>query len=147
MKLSTKILTGILVALILGIIIVCGLSIFKSPYSKVEITTDKTEYSKGEILLLTIENNLKEDLCFSSCYPYYLEIKNEDWKSYDYGICDKADIVEKCINSGSFKTFEIDLLSVEKGSHRITIPGCIDCNVNNQFGEDKRFYSNEFEVK
>ena len=149
MKLSTKILilTGVLIMLVLGIIIANGLSIFKSPYLKVEITTDKAEYSKGEILLLTIKNNLEENLCFSSCYPYYLERKNQDWKSYDYGMCNKANLAEKCINAGGFKTFEIDLSSTEKGSHRFTIPGCINCEINGQFTESKRFYSNEFEIK
>lgn len=50
----------------------------------ITILTDKAEYNKDDILKIKIRNNLDKTICFSSCFPYYIEEKNGErgWKSY-----------------------------------------------------------------
>ncbi len=138
--------------IILGIILITGSLVFKyrdrlTKTINVLVLTDKTEYNIGETLKITIKNNLRKNICFSSCYPYYLEIKEgQEWKPYSYGVCGKSDIIEYCVNSRENKTFEIDLFSASKGHHRISIPVSFDLKTGEKFKEDKRFYSNEFEI-
>jgi len=149
----------LIIGIIVVIILFIGLFIWQKIQvaGEVKITTDKTEYSPEETLKVSINNTLRKNICFSSCYPYYLEKKNGstsspqsgEWKSYPYGKCDRADIIEKCINSGKTKTFEIDLSSVKikEGLHRIAIPICQGCKIGKDFKETKIFYSNEFTIK
>ncbi len=115
----------------------------------VNVITDKNEYKLGDILKVKIENNLRKTICFSSCYPYYLEKKNGDWESYRYKDCSDENLVEICINSKKIKAFEITIPSsfVEAGTHRLTIPACIGCNSNGAFKEDQKLYSNDFIIK
>lgn len=120
-------------------------------FGRVSLITDKTEYAKKETLRITIKNNLKRDICFSSCYPYYLEKKEEKsrkWKPYPYGECGTKNLVEKCLESGGTKIFELNLLLFyNTGSHRIAVPVCFDCKPGEDFKESKRFYSNKFTIK
>jgi hypothetical protein len=116
-------------------------------YFNPSIFTNRTDYRDGEKLKVTIKNTLNENICFSSCYPYYMEKKNDNWESYDYGICDKENINEVCIEPDEVKAFEIDLVLVEKGPHRLALPACLGCNVGDYFREIKRFYSNEFIIE
>lgn len=109
--------------------------------------TEKTEYKMGDTIKVKIENNLKKNICFSSCYPYYLERKNGEWESYRYIECPDSDLIESCVNSGEVKAFEFTMPSVGTGLHRLVIPACIGCSPGENFREDQKFYSNEFVIK
>ena len=116
---------------------------------EVKILTDKNEYQRGENLRLQVRNFSPATLCFSSCYPYYLEWKRDSgkWEIYSYESCQKEDLVEKCIDSWGTKIFEMSVPQIRKGTHRLSVPVCQKCLPGQKFREDKRFYSNEFEVK
>ena len=112
----------------------------------VNVITEKTEYKIGDIIKVKIENNLKKTICFSSCYPYYLEKKKEEWEGYSYVNCSNSDLVKDCIDSGQVKAFELVTPSIEQGLNRFAMSICIGCKVDETFREDQRFYSNEFEI-
>ena len=111
------------------------------------IVTDKTEYESGGILKVKIKNNFGENICFSSCYPYLLENKNENWESYKYAECQKFNGNGSCIEARKEKAFELTLPEAPEGLHRLAIPVCIGCQNEDTFKEDARFYSNEFTIK
>lgn len=115
------------------------------------IKTDKTEYRQGENPKITIENRFKDNICFSSCYPYYLEENKEDsrFATYDYGACHDPDMSKDCILSGNAKSFELLLADInpDKGIHRIAISACLGCSLEENFKKDKWLYSNEFMMK
>jgi len=139
----------ILIGIFVVFIFVLGISLVIQS-RQVNVGTDKTEYLKSENLRLTIKNNLKEkeNICFSSCYPYYLERKDRKWEFYPYGECQRTDLIERCIEPADSKTFEINLSSwVKEGLHRIRLPICINCKIGDEFKESKRFYSNGFTIK
>lgn len=142
----------ILIILVLLVLILSGLVIWQLQkylvkIGGVPILTDKIEYAKGEILRVSVQNNLNKTICFSSCYSYLLEKKLGVWESYQYAACQKADTNQNCINPGDKKAFEFNLSSVAEGLHRIAIPVCFNCKEGEEFKENKRFYSNEFKVK
>ena len=137
-----KILIGVLVIFIL----IIGGIVWKS-FRKVVIITDKVEYQSSEMLRLKIKNNLAKNICFSSCYPYYLEVKEKKWQSYEYGECQKPNLAEKCMRPAEIKGFELTLVATKNGLHRLAVPVCIDCKENEGFKETKRFYSNKFIIK
>jgi len=144
--------TLILIVLIITLIIVAiGWLSWKGFKTKEEanVITYKTEYNKGENLKIKIDNNSKEQICFSSCYPYYLERNNGGFKSYQYDNCPKDDIVETCLNPDEIKAFELilDKMEINGGLHRVAIPACVGCAINEHFRKDKWFYSNEFNIK
>lgn len=114
---------------------------------KILITTDGTEYEAGRILRVQIKNNSWENICFSSCYPYYLEKKNTKWESYKYVECHDFNGNGNCIDAQKEKFFELTLPKISKGLHRLAVPVCGGCQSEDFFKEDKRFYSNEFTVK
>lgn len=140
-----------LLIVLITLIILVGFGLIWRNYwilkEEVLIATDNTKYEKEGVLKITVTNNLRRNICFSSCYPYYLEKKNGEWKSYIYGDCQETNLNETCINPGQEKTFEINLSLVEKGLHRIAVPVCTGCKIGENFREDKRFYSNEFMIK
>jgi len=111
------------------------------------ITTDKTEYESGETLKVKIQNKFREQICFSSCYPYLLESKNENWESYKYAECQEFDGNGHCMKAGELKAFELTLPQISDGFHRLTVPVCVGCESEDTFRETKRFYSNEFTIK
>ena len=108
------------------------------------IITDKTEYEAGGILKVKIKNNFSKQICFSSCYPYLLESKNEKWESYKYVECQKLNGNGHCMKAGELKAFGLTLPQISDGSHRLAIPVCLGCKSEDTFKEDTRFYSNEF---
>jgi len=114
---------------------------------EISIITDKAEYESGGILKVKIKNNFPKQICFSSCYPYLLESKNEEWESYKYVECQKFDGNGHCLKAGDLKAFELTLPEVSEGLHRLAIPVCIGCKSEDTFKEDMRFYSNEFKIK
>lgn len=146
-KLSTIIITTVVIVLIV-VLLIAALGFWKA-YSqrKVEIDTDKGEYIEGSALKVNIKNNLREKICFSSCYPYYLEKKNNGVDGYDYSGCLTANLVEKCIEPAEIKGFKIILPDEIKGINRLAIPVCVGCALQEQFREDQRFYSNDFIIK
>lgn len=118
---------------------------------EIVILTDREEYKLGERLRVSIDNNLTNNICFSSCYPYYLE-KNDGLKNYlpySYGVCLINDIADTCVMPGDIKYFEIYLNKeiIKSGLHRLAVPACIGCSFKQNFNKDSWFYSNSFEIK
>lgn len=139
------ILIAVVVILIVVIVLIIGVGL-KS--QRVKIETDKQEYADGDTLKVNIKNNLREKICFSSCYPYYFEQQNgEGWNGYSYSDCSTANLVEKCIKPRETKAFELVLPSLKEGIHRLAMPACIGCNVQETFREDRWFYSNGFTIR
>ena len=129
------------------VLIIIGILGFLWKVQKVVVSTEQQQYGNGGLLKVKIKNYFLRNVCFSSCYPYYLEKKNGVWKSYLYQNCDKPDTIEKCIEPGQTKAFEIPLPIVREGLHRIIVPICKNCEIGENFQETGRFYSNEFELK
>lgn len=113
----------------------------------VKILTDKGEYSPGEPLRVKIENNSEERVCFSSCYPYYIQRKNGKWENYRYADCPKEDVVDNCVDPESKKAFELNLPSISEGPHRLAVGACLNCELKELFKKEENFFSNRFFVK
>jgi len=141
------ILFFLILLVIILLIVWMGWKGYQLQKGEISITTDKTEYEPGGILKVKIKNNFKEQICFSSCYPYLLESKNENWESYKYAECQEFDGNGHCMKAGELKAFELTLPEVSEGLHRLAIPICIGCKSEDTFKEEKRFYSNEFTIK
>ena len=143
----------IMVGVIIVLIIITLIALSKSPKEqlvKVNIITEKAEYEIGDIMKINVENKLDKSICFSSCYPYYLEKKNEKWETYRYTNCSNSDLVKSCVEPGEVNGRELNIPLTEivkAGFHRLAIPVCVGCNIQDEFREDQRFYSNEFNVK
>jgi len=133
----------------IGLIILIAIILVLSPPEgkEVNIITEKTEYQTGDALKINIENNLKETVCFSSCFPYYWEKKNGGWKGYDYTSCPDGNLIEKCIASKEVKAFELGIPSIGVGVYRLAIPACVGCNLKETFKENQWLYSNEFIIR
>jgi len=117
-------------------------------FTSVFIFTEKSKYLSGENLKLKIENNSGETICFSTCYPYFLEKKDKNWEDYPYVECDFTNTHDGCIEDKKIKAFELTLpKEIEKGVHRIAIPVCKDYKPGEAFKEESIFYSNEFLIK
>lgn len=116
---------------------------------ELSISTYQAEYSSSDNPKIKIENKSGEPICFSSCYPYYLEKKDGTLQSYQYGDCPRTDVIENCINPEQVKAFELmlDQMEIEKGFHRVAVPACVGCAFQSNFRQDKFFYSNEFIIK
>jgi len=115
----------------------------------VKVFTEKNSYSQTEELKVEIVNSESEAICFSSCYPYVMQTKNNGWDIYHYPQCEKENIAETCIPSGQLKAFAISLNEtfLDVTNHRLAIPVCVGCVIGEQFRVDKIIYSNEFEIK
>jgi len=111
------------------------------------ITTEKAEYLAGDNLRLKIKNDSGKELCFSTCYPYFLERKEENWERYNYVECKQTNIHNGCIKSEKEKAFELTLPEVEAGLHRLVVPVCSEYKPEEGFKEETEFYSNEFLIK
>lgn len=136
---------NIVVFVIIIVVLLAGFFLVKM--QKVEIATDTEQYSSGGVLKVRIRNFSLKNICFSSCYPYYLERLDGGWKTYNYQNCPHDDLTEKCCAPFAVKTFEIFLPRVKEGTHRVAVPVCSNCPVGKKFEEGKRFYSNEFEIR
>lgn len=153
-KYMTKNLTKvtIFVGVILVLILLGGLVMYfnsKDEAESVKIMTEKKEYSVDEELKVEIKNDTGDKICFSSCYPYMMQVKNNGWNDYSYVECGEDNIVENCIDSNSLKAFGISLSEtfLESAPHRLAISACIGCAIGEKFRVDEIIYSNEFEVK
>lgn len=138
------IILGVGLVITLSVIVWMGWKGYQLQKGEILITTGKVEYERGENLRLKIKNNLEETICFSSCYPYYLQRKNKRWESYKYVECYDFNGNGHCIDAEKEKFFELTLPEVSAGLHRLVLPVCIGCKDAKEFEEDKRFYSNEF---
>lgn len=108
---------------------------------------EKNEYKFGEEGKIKIKNNYYKTLCFSSCYPYYIEKKEEEgWKEYPYAQCEKDDLIEICVKPGGVKAFKFNFPPLKQGIYRLAIPVCEKCGENKPFKESRKIYSNEFYV-
>jgi hypothetical protein len=138
-----KIIVGLIVILILGL-----LWVFGRP-KRAEAITDKREYQANASLDVSIQNNLGKNICFSSCYPYFVQISdgNDNWQNYEYGACADSNVVTSCVSDKGFKQFRLPLEGVNSGYNRLMIPVCLECQVGQQFGQDQVIYSNSFQVK
>lgn len=142
-KIKGKLILVIVFTIIFGLAIWQGVTLFLLR-GEVVISTNKTKYDR-ESIIVKIENRTNKKICFSSCYPYYLERKNNDWKSYLYDNCSRLDLIGNCVKPEKEKYFQIDDLSYTKeGLHRLAVPVCLGCSLAENFIENKRFYSNEF---
>lgn len=147
-----RVLIIIILTIVLIILVIAGLAWKGHQFRKEEasVATYKIEYQEGENPKIKIENKSAERICFSSCYPYYLEENNGNgFASYDYSSCPESDVVEKCIEPGEIKAFELllDRMEIKKGPHRVAVPACIGCALQQNFRQDKFLYSNEFIIK
>ena len=133
--------------ILLGLIILAVFLIPPKVPEEVNIITDAKEYGIGDVLKVKIENNLKENICFSSCYPYTIEKKNGEWNSYCYEDCLDSDLNESCVGSREVKAFEFVIPSIDTGFHRLGISACIGCNVDEIFEQGQKLYSNDFLIK
>ena len=132
---------------LLGLIILAVFLIPPDVLEEVNIITDAKEYGIGDVLKVKIENNLRENICFSSCYPYNIEKKNGEWSSYLYENCPDGNLNKNCIDSRQVKAFEFVIPLIDAGSHRLGISACIGCSANEIFEEGRKFYSNNFLIK
>ena len=136
----------ILAVIIISAVVVIYKIISVSP--KILAETDAFEYKTGGLLKVKIKNNLASTICFSSCYPYYIERQESGvWKSYNYTSCQKENITDNCCNYKNTKAFEIELPELENGLYRLSIPVCKECHIGDKFREDMYFYSNSFTIK
>ncbi len=137
----------ILVILVVVLIVLTEAIDLNSKASVAEVITEKKEYEPGDSLRVKIRNVSDQEICFSDCYPYYIEAEKEGWKSYDYQPCSKDNSVDSCVAPGEIKAFQLSLPKLEGGLHRLAIPACMNCQ-NKEFFEDEYwFYSNQFEIK
>ncbi len=147
---SNAINKGIIIIIIVFIVLVLLVAFFLNSSrvpGEVVIITDKTGYALGETLIMNINNNLAENICFSPCSLGLLEKKNAQWETYLYEECKKADECLEIIEPRQVRAFEFDISMIEFGLHRIVMPACINCRPGDDFREDQIFYSNEFTIK
>lgn len=137
----------ILLIAVLGILILGGIGVLFFNKAGIGISTDKNHYQADASLKVKLSNSSLKKLCFSSCYPYFLERKAEEWLSYPYQNCDHEDRIEKCAGGLKIKAFETTLPEVETGVYRLAIPVCEGCSAGEEFRETNRLYSNEFVIE
>jgi hypothetical protein len=135
------------VIILIALFVVLFLSyLYLRSTSEVVLMTDKFEYVEGENPKIKISNNTEETVCFSSCYPFYLERKDEEWARYKYDICDKEDRASYCIEAKGNKTFEVLTPYAEPGIHRIQVSACLSCEIGQNFVIGENYYSNDFKI-
>lgn len=138
-------LAVVIVIVIVGVIAVYSPQLTKP--GEIKIETEKTEYQAGDSLKIKIENDLGKDICFSSCYPYYFEKKDGEWISYQYNNCLDSNLAGNCIKAKTAKAFEIIIPRIQTGAHRLALPACVGCGLQEKFREDQWLYSNDFVIK
>lgn len=146
MSKKLKILAALVLILVAGAGFLLGR---KSGQSVISVDLAQQNYEKGEQVELTIRNNTSEQICFSSCFPYYLQRrKNDKWVTYDYPSCSDEDLSTSCISPSQVKKFRLTLEKyVRANSHRFAIPIFKGGEKGEKFEETERIYSEPFEVK
>jgi Archaeal fructose 1,6-bisphosphatase len=104
MKTNARILIGILVVSALSSILF--LLLFQES-GAAEISLNRTEYNSGGTLEVAVRNDFGREICFSSCYPYLAEIRDESgkWKEYVYQDCPEAAVAADCVPPRDLKNF------------------------------------------
>ena len=145
MKTNIKILTGILAIPVLAAVLFL---FFPRENGSAHASVDRTDYQAGETMELVMENGFKREICFSSCYPYIMEIQNEKggWEAYVYQDCPAPDVAIDCIPASGSKKFRILLDDPMIGAHRLKIPVCFDCSAGQNFKSDQMLYSGTFTI-
>ena len=146
MKTNARILIGILIVSILSVILF--LSFFQKS-GAAQISLNRAEYSPGEALEVAVRNDFGREICFSSCYPYLAEIRDESgkWKEYVYQDCPEAAVAADCVPSRDLKKFRVVLEDMPAGAHRLKIPFCLECASGGNFQPEQAVYSPVFEIK
>lgn len=119
-------------------------------YDELSIVTSKQEYNAEEKAVVIIENTSDKKACFSSCYPFYVQIQNPEKKFYNYEECPYEDVANICIDPYQKKSFEIDLKGqamIVPADYRLVVSACLSCNLGDAFKREEFFFSNEFRVK
>lgn len=112
-------------------------------YDELSITTSKQEYNAEEKAVVEIENISDKKACFSSCYPFYVQIQNPEKKFYNYEECPYEDVANICIDPHQKKSFEIDLKGqamTVPANYRFVISACLTCNLGDAFKRDEFFF-------
>ena len=140
-----------MLVIILALIFSIGLTLiygWKSPLKTGTALTDKAEYGLQEPIKVEIKNNTGGAICFSSCYPYYVERKNNaDWKRDDYPGCAEKDVAKSCVGSRQTKAFQISDAGLAAGTYRLAISVCLRCSESQDFKIGRWVYSNAFIIK
>lgn len=140
--------TGVILIIVLILLVLTTLGILAWQNQEVIIKVERDYYHNGGSLRLKLRNYSLKEICFSGCYPYFLETKRtETWQAYSYEECPFLNTAERCLKPLGTKFFEVALPEVEKGIHRLAIPVCLGCRSGGEFRESKRLYSAEFEIK
>lgn len=131
-----------------AIVVVLWLMFSPKP-AKVMVATDRNDYRTGDSLEVSFKNELDKQVCFSACYPYYVEKKDGVgiWTPYSYDGCQESDAASGCIAAKSGKKFVLTLDEIKPGLNRLKIPVCIGCSDGQAFKSDSVIYSNNFEIK
>lgn len=133
-------------------LILIGITAFfwgqRSSQPPVSIELNKQMYNRGEEIRITVRNNSFGQICFSSCFPYYLQRKDKNWHSYDYPSCPEKNMNIPCLSSGQTRKFKFELgQSLQDGLHRIAVPINKKATAGEGFEEDQKVHSPPFEVK
>ncbi len=146
MKLSKR-TTYFTIFLIILFSLVVGVVWFLKTNSAVALS--KYSCRNGEDINIKVKNLLlSQELCLSSCYPYYLQRKNEsgEWKTYEYAECPFEDKIETCISPLKGKEFKTSVPQVKEGTYRVMISVCKSCSMGERFKKEGDLFSEEFEV-
>jgi len=146
MKTNARILIGILIVSILSVILF--LSFFQKS-GAAQISLNRAEYSPGETLEVVVENDFGREICFSSCYPYLAEIRDQsgEWKEYVYQDCPETARAVDCVPPRDLKKFRVALEDIPLGVHRLKVPFCLECVAGEGFQAEQALYSPVFEIK
>ncbi len=139
---------GITALTVAAISLMAGFLLPNNLKSPVALSLDKGSYEMGENIKIKLTNESTEMVCFSSCYPFYVESSGDrGWERYQYKSCEHEDQADFCLNGGEMKAFElikpVDLI----GKHRLTLPACISCNSQSLFRPNIWIYSGAFMVQ
>ena len=146
MKTNARILIGILVVSALSSVLF--LLLFQKS-GAAEISLNRTEYDSSGTLEVAVKNDFGQEICFSSCYPYLAEIRdqNGEWKEYVYQDCPETARAVDCVPPRDLKKFRVALEDIPLGVHRLKVPFCLECAAGEGFQAEQALYSPVFEIK
>ena len=130
------------------VLLLAGFFFFFFDKGGIEVSVDKAEYMEDDEMLVTIKNDFwGKEICLSSCYPYFLQRKADDWSEYKYKDCIFEDKIVECLSPKKTKTFRTSIPSVAQGAYRVSLPFCCDCNLGMIFKEEGRSNSGLFRIR
>jgi len=124
------------------------------PARELTIKTDRQEYVQADVIKITLENNLDEEVHFAYCD--YLILEKEVWNKWERSSkkkCRKNKITHS-LAPGESKEFSLETRRsannyLDQGKYRERFDlyfGCPDSEVSN-CERNETYYSNEFELK